>query len=106
MRVALALFLVIHGLIHLLGAAKAFSLADLPQLTQPISTVFGALWLVAALLFLSTAASLFLWPGAWRAMALGAVLVSSIVILRSWTDANAGSLANVIVLVTLRWPPN
>jgi len=39
MRVAFALALVVHGLIHLLGVAKAFGFAELPQLTRPISPV-------------------------------------------------------------------
>src|SRR5229473_2026019 len=40
----------VHGLIHLMGFAKAFGYADLPQLTQPISRAWGVVWLVAACL--------------------------------------------------------
>jgi hypothetical protein len=65
MAIAFAVLLVVHGLIHLLGAAKAFGRADLPQLTQPISPAAGALWLVSAGLFLATAALLFQWPRGW-----------------------------------------
>ena len=36
MVTAFALLLVAHGLIHLVGVAKAFGLAKLPPLTQPI----------------------------------------------------------------------
>lgn len=36
----------VHGLIHLMGFAKGFGYADLPQLTQPISRAWGAGWLV------------------------------------------------------------
>ena len=31
----------VHGLIHLMGFAKGFGYADLPQLTQPISRAWG-----------------------------------------------------------------
>ena len=62
MTAVFAIVLVIHGLIHLLGFAKAFGLADLPQLTQPVPSVLGLLWLLAAFLFLATAAALFVWP--------------------------------------------
>jgi hypothetical protein len=62
MRVLLAVVLVVHGLIHLLGAAKGFRLAVLPQLTQPVSAGMGLAWLVAALLFLAAAGSLYGWP--------------------------------------------
>ena len=48
----------VHGLIHLLGFAKAFGLADLPQLAQPISRTWGALWLAAGMRVLAAAALL------------------------------------------------
>jgi hypothetical protein len=99
MVTAFAILLVLHGLIHLLGTAKALGWADLPQLTQPISVTFGALWLVAALLFLATAVFLFAWPRLWWAVGVCAVVVSVLVIVPSWADAKAGALANAIVLV-------
>ena len=99
MVTAFAILLVLHGLIHLLGTAKAFGWADLPQLTQPISVTFGALWLVAALLFLTTAVALFVWPRVWWAVGVCAVVVSMLVIVPSWTDAKFGALANAVVLV-------
>ena len=99
MVTAFAILLVVHGLIHLLGTVKAFGWADLPQLTQPISVTFGALWLLAALLFLTTAVSLFVWPRVWWAVGVCAVVVSMLVIVASWTDAKFGALANAVVLV-------
>jgi hypothetical protein len=99
MVIAVAILLVVHGLIHLLGAAKAFKWAALPQLTQPISPALGVLWLVSALLFLAAAISLFLWPRGWWAIGAGAVVISMVVIISSWTDAKVGALANACVLV-------
>ena len=61
-----AILLLLHGLIHLLGASKAFGWAELPHLTQPISPARGMLWLASALLFAGTAASLFAWSRGWR----------------------------------------
>ena len=69
MTVVLASFLAVHGLIHLLGFGKAFGLARLPQLTQPIGPLVGLLWLMAALLFLAAAASTFVWLRWWWALA-------------------------------------
>ena len=43
MTIVFAIVLVVHGLIHLLGVAKAFGMADLPRLTQPIPPSFGLL---------------------------------------------------------------
>jgi len=48
MKTFFAVFLVVHGLIHLLGTAKAFDVADIPQLTQQIARPLGILWLLAA----------------------------------------------------------
>ena len=57
-RILFLILLAVHGLIHLLGFAKAFGLAELPQLVQPISRPWGALWLAAAALTLATAVML------------------------------------------------
>ncbi len=99
MTVAFAIVLVVHGLIHVLGFAKAFGLAELPQLTQPIFPFLGVLWLFAALLFLATAAALFIWPRGWWAIGACAIVVSMFVIVPSWTDAKVGALANLVALI-------
>jgi uncharacterized protein DUF6544 len=98
MKVLFAVFLILHGLIHLMGAAKAFGLADLPQLTQHIGRPAGILWLLAAVLFLVTAVCLFTWPRWWWVAGAVAVVVSQVVIASSWSDARYGTIANVIVL--------
>lgn len=99
MTVVFAIVLVVHGLIHLLGFAKAFALAELPQLTQPISPFLGVLWLIAALLFLVAAGSMFVWPRWWWAIGACAIVVSMVAIVPSWTDAKFGALANFISIV-------
>lgn len=55
MRWALIGLLTVHGLVHLMGFAKAFGYAELPQLTQPISRASGGLWLVAGGLVVTAA---------------------------------------------------
>jgi hypothetical protein len=100
MALTLAFLLAAHGLIHLLGFARAFGVANVPQL-QSISPLFGSLWLAAACLFLVAAAALFVWPRGWWAIGAGAVLVSTVVIVPAWSDAKFGMLANVLVLVAV-----
>ena len=68
-----------HGLIHLMGAAKAFGLAELPQLTQPISKPMGLLWLFAASLQFATVATLHSWPRWWWLAGVLAAIVSQAV---------------------------
>jgi hypothetical protein len=99
MRLLFAVVLVVHGLIHVLGAAKGLRLADLPQLTQPISSAMGLLWLAAAILFVATAGSLYVWPRGWWALGAMAVVVSTVALVPSWADAKFGALANGIIMV-------
>jgi len=91
--------LLIHGLIHLMGFAKAFGYAELPQLTMAISRPMGLAWLVAALLFIASSVAVSVWPRGWWVLAAAAVVVSQVVIVTSWSDAKFGTLANAIALV-------
>ena len=50
--------LAVHGLIHLMGFAKAFGYAELPQLTKPISSEMGVAWLAAGLLVIASAVTM------------------------------------------------
>jgi len=50
MRWIVLALLLVHGVVHLVGFAKAFAYADLPQLTAPISRGMGLIWLAAGLL--------------------------------------------------------
>jgi hypothetical protein len=100
-RIAVAVLFVLHGLIHLLGFAKAFGYADLPQLSQTVSQTVGVLWLTAALLCLAAAAALFFAPHWWWAVGALAVLTSQAVIVTSWSDAMVGTVANLLLLVAV-----
>jgi hypothetical protein len=97
--VLFGLLLVVHGLIHLLGFVKAFRLADLPQLTQPISPLYGVLWLSAGVLFVCTAIALAVWPRWWWITSALAVAISTIAILPSWQDAKVGAYVNAVVVI-------
>ncbi|BCS32205.1 hypothetical protein TBR22_A14150 [Luteitalea sp. TBR-22] len=92
-------FLVVHGLIHLMGFAKAFGYAALPDLTTPISRAMGLAWLAAAALFLVAAVLVVVSPRTWWMVAGAAVLVSLCVVAAAWHDARFGALANVVVAV-------
>ncbi len=87
----------LHGLIHLMGFAKAFGYASLPQLVQPISRAMGLLWLCAALLTLGTSVASIAWPRSWWWMGAASLVVSQFVIVSSWSDAKFGALANLIL---------
>ena len=96
MRIAFAAMLAAHALIHLMGFLKAFNLARLPQLAQPVSRPMGILWLAAAALLLGAAAALVAAPRAFWWLAAAGVVASQGAIAASWGDARFGTIANVL----------
>lgn len=99
MRTLFLLLVAGHGLIHLMGFAKAFGLAELPQLTQPVSRGAGVAWLAAASLILGAVAMA--WSGSrhWWVPGLLGAAVSQAVIATAWGDAKFGTVGNVILLI-------
>jgi hypothetical protein len=101
MRIAIALVLTVHALIHLMGFAKAFGFAALPQLVVPIARPMGVLWLLATLALLAAVVALWAAPRAfWLLGAIG-LLASQAAIAASWSDARWGTLANALVLAAV-----
>ncbi len=98
LRYLFAFILLVHGLIHLMGFVKAFKLADIQQLTQPISKPLGILWLVTAVLFVAAVALFLFQHNAWWMVALPAVVLSQVLIFGVWQDAKFGTIANLIAL--------
>lgn len=104
MRLALALIVALHGLIHFTGPAKAFGWADVSALRLPISPVAGAGWLICGVLFLAAAGLIlkpppFPAPDYWFVPALPAIFLSQVLIAQAWTDARFGTIANLIIVV-------
>lgn len=98
-RILFLLVLIIHGLIHLMGFAKAFQLAELEELTMPISKPMGLLWLAGAVLMLVTGL-LFIWKSNyWPIAAFVAFIVSQMLIIQFWQDAKFATVINVIIFV-------
>ncbi len=98
---AIAGLLVLHALLHLTGFAKAFGYAELPQLTHPISRGWGALWLIAAAVIFTSAAMFA--AGARNYWIVGAValVLSQTTIAAAWSDAWAGTIVNVLLLLVV-----
>ena len=101
MRIFLLIVIAMHGLIHLMGFAKAFNLAELSQLSKAISKFSGLMWLSAALLFLTTLVLLVLKSDTWWMFGVAAIIISQIVIINSWSDAKWGTIANIIILILI-----
>lgn len=102
-RIVFLIVVCAHGLLHFLGFAKAFGLAELPQLTRAISRPWGVVWLIAGVLTLAAALLLLRSPRWWWIVGAVAVGVSQIVIVASWRDARFGTLANLVLLAGTVW---
>ena len=101
MRWVFVVILGVHGVIHLMGFAKAFGLAELPQLTLPISRPLCVAWLLAAILVVASAIAFVAWPRGFWMLGLAALVVSQGVIVTSWLDARFGTIANVLLLLAV-----
>ncbi|KAA3622193.1 MAG: hypothetical protein DWQ02_26460 [Bacteroidetes bacterium] len=99
MKIVFYAILLVHGLIHLMGFAKAFSLASLEELSHSISKPFGIIWLITTILFLVTFIMLITNGNGWWIAGLAAIILSQIIIISTWSDAKWGTLANIIILI-------
>lgn len=99
MRNALTLLIGLHGLIHLLGPAKAFGWGSVAQLRQPIGAATGLLWLLASGLLICAALALLSGARWWWWAALPGVMLSQLLIGQAWGDAKFGTIANIIIVI-------
>jgi hypothetical protein len=104
MRNVFIILLFAQGLIHLMGFAQAFELADLRQIKGSISRSMGVLWLAAAVLFGSSAMLVVVHNVLWWIPCLTALGLSQVVIVRSWSDAKYGTVINILLAVSLAVP--
>lgn len=101
LKIFLLVVIFIHGIIHILGFLKAFQLAEINQLTQHISKPMGILWLFALILFFAAAIQLIINQNLWWITGLAAVILSQVLIILFWQDAKFGTVANIIVLLSV-----
>ena len=101
MRFLLFLVIVLHGLIHLMGFAKAFGFAELTRLTQQPSRAAGLLWLLCSLTFTVAGGLVLFKQDSWWWFSLPAIILSQALIFSSWGDAKFGTIANLIILLPL-----
>ena len=99
MKWSLAILILLHGLIHFMGVAKSFGLAEMPRLVEPISTRAGIWWLLAGVGLVVSSVLFLTAPSVWWMFGLASVVASQIVILGAWSDAKVGTVANLIVLL-------
>ena len=99
LRWCLASFVLLHGLIHLLGPASAFGWGQAKALDGRISRPLGWLWMINCLVFVLAALLLGLQQPAWWIWALFALLLSQALVFSAWSLAKAGSWINGLLLL-------
>ncbi|MCB9501219.1 MAG: hypothetical protein H6696_04720 [Deferribacteres bacterium] len=99
MRTIFTIFIVLHAMIHGLGFLKAFHFAELNELNENISRIYGTIWGIVFIIFIVAAVQFIvnfdLW---WFSCAIGVVL-SQLMIFLFWQDAKFGSIPNLIILL-------
>ncbi|MFN5135741.1 MAG: hypothetical protein ACK5DG_10545, partial [Chitinophagaceae bacterium] len=91
--------MLMHGLIHFMGFAKAYGYGEIKQPTLPISKPAGSLWMLTTFLFIAATILFLLKNQYWIYAALPAVIFSQILIVMVWKDAKWGAVANLIILL-------
>ena len=113
MKYAIVALLLIHGLIHAMGFAGAWGLAQFEGASKtptnfvavdpdgPAVRALGVLWMVALAAFLVAAVLLMGDSAAWRPAAIAAAVTSMVVVALWWEDAPMGALANALVIAAV-----
>ena len=97
MKIVVILLFFIHGGIHLIGFIKAFHLAEIKELSRPVSKSNGIMWLLTAATLVAAGVFLLLDQGSWWKIGLTGLLLSQIMILNTWQDARYGTLINLLL---------
>src|SRR6056297_3617635 len=101
MRIALIILIGIHGIIHLFGFFKAYGISEFNAISQPISKTFGIFWFLAFLLLIFTVILFFVQSDYWWLSGFLAVIISQGLIFNYWSDAKFGTIANLVILISV-----
>jgi hypothetical protein len=101
MRILFFILLLLHGLIHLMGFVKAFGLAEISELTLPISRSWGLFWLAAALILLTAGVLWLMKMDSWWIVTGIGIILSQILVFVYWQDARFGTIPNMIILTVM-----
>ncbi len=98
MRISIAILLLFHAILHLMGLVKAFYSDFLPTLSRNISKGEGVLWFTSfAILVLANI--LFLTGNSfWPFLGVIGALLSQFLISLNWEDAKYGTILNLLIL--------
>lgn len=99
MKSIITTIIVLHAFIHILGFLKAFSLADIRQLTIPIGKVQGILWLLSFMILCIGSIFYGMSYHTWSLWLMVGVILSQILVFYSWNDAKFATMLNGFILI-------
>ena len=118
-NVIAAIFLIVHGLIHLIGFVVFWQIAEFEDISYTTTVlggrldigdvgmrVLGVVWLLITAAFVIAGVATFFSPSWWWSFTLAVTVASLIVTLLGWPDAKFGMLANIIILLFLFFGPS
>lgn len=108
MRLLAALFLLFHGIAHLVGFRAAFWVsaphaAGLLGLGPSGTRALGIVWLLLAIAFVAAAALLLIRAPAWSSVTLTATVLSAIMCVLYLPEARIGLVLDVLLLLAVLW---
>jgi len=99
MKYIFSIIVFIHGAIHLMGFVKGFKLGEIQNLSSDISKISAIFWLVSFALFAMSAIGFLLDKNFWLFFTVLAVVISSVLIISTWSDSKFGMIANLLILI-------
>ena len=101
LRYLFVFMIFIHGLIHLMGFAKAFGYGNIDQISSGISHINGVFWLLAFLLFVLACILFLLKNDNWLWIAILGSIISQVLIFKLWNEAKFGTIANLLIVAVV-----
>jgi hypothetical protein len=98
MKTFTTVLILLHGAIHLMGAARAFDFIQAEG--AAVSRMQGVVWLMAFIMFAAAGAGYLAERSYWPVPALAGVIVSVIMIAGVWSEAKWGMIPNIFILLT------
>jgi hypothetical protein len=109
-RIVGGILLIAHGLIHLMGTAVLWHIAEVgdlhyggvvPATPAWIATLAGGEWLVAAVVFVAAGVVLMMGRRGWLWLTLGAVILSLPAVIMNAQFAAAGIVLDVLLVLAV-----
>ena len=114
MKIALAIFLVAHGLPHIVGFIVYWQISDFEEMTYKTTILngrvdlkdigirfVGIVWLLLALAFIFNGIVLIMEYPFWEELAITISIISLIFCILCWPDSKIGAGVNILILILL-----